>query len=240
MSVINYLSLNSIYVIIASIFIILFIILNIFLFINFELELSKSLNDNCENPIAIYFDKSNRERCLTEKITKKNETSVNEAEHEIKKTTLKTNIDKINTQIKDSYNYLNNILTMPSPEIQKISKEIPNLDDLNSYINSTFENTSSAIKKINADFENTINTNIQLAINLGNSLVDSLIQMTYTKKVKDKRKKMVNSYNKIKKYLNNQYIQPYLDKIKDNSDNLTKIQKINKELSKKTKNGPGK
>ena len=129
---------------------------------------------------------------------------------------------------------------MPSPEIQKISKEIPNLDDLNSYINSTFENTSSAIKKINADFENTINTNIQLAINLGNSLVDSLIQMTYTKKVKDKRKKMVNSYNKIKKYLNNQYIQPYLDKIKDNSDNLTKIQKINKELSKKTKNGPGK
>ena len=160
MSVINYLSLNSIYVIIASIFIILFIILNIFLFINFELELSKSLNDNCENPIAIYFDKSNRERCLTEKITKKNETSVNEAEHEIKKTTLKTNIDKINTQIKDSYNYLNNILTMPSPEIQKISKEIPNLDDLNSYINSTFENTSSAIKKINADFENTINTNI--------------------------------------------------------------------------------
>jgi hypothetical protein len=66
--------------------------------------------------------------------------------------------------------------------------------------------------------------------------------MTYTKKVKDKRQKMVDSYEKIKKYLNDATIQPYLDKIKDSSDNLTKtkIQKINTDLPKKTKDGPGK
>lgn len=238
MSVINYWSLNSIYVIIASIFIIFFLILNIFLFINFELELSKSLNTNCENPIAIYFDKGSRDRCLTEKITKKNETRVNEIALELKNTVLNTNIGKLNQRIQDSRNYLNSLLNKVSPEIQKIRGKIPELNKLNDYINNNFESGSTAIQTINDEFEKTINTNIQLAINLGNSLVDSLIQMTYTKKVKDKRKKMVDSYDKIKKYLNNVTIKPYLDKIKDSSDNSAKIKKINTALSKKSRNGP--
>ena len=49
---------------------------------------------------------------------------------------------------------------------------------------------------------------------------------------------MVDSYDKIKNYLNNENIKPYLDKIKDNSDNPVKIQKINTELPKNTRDGP--
>ena len=238
--VINYLFLNNVYVVIATIFIILFLILNFYLFINFEIELSKLLNTNCENPIAIYFDKGNRDRCLTEKITRKSETLTVDKTFKNKKFNLNSYIASLNQKITDAKNYYNYVINLVSPEINILNEQIPDLNDLNSYINSTFENSSSAITTMNAEFENTINSNIQLAIDVGNNLVDSLMQMTYTKKVKDKRKKMVDSYEKIKKYLNDATIKPYLDKIKDSSDNPAKIQKINTDLPKKTKNGPGK
>ena len=41
------------------------------MFIQFQIDVSKDLNGHCENPIAMYFDKTSRDRCLTEKITKK-------------------------------------------------------------------------------------------------------------------------------------------------------------------------
>ena len=238
--VINYLFLNNVYVVIATIFIILFLILNFYLFINFEIELSKSLNTNCENPIAIYFDKGNRDRCLTEKITKKNETLTSEKTLKNKSNILNTYIGNLVKLIQNARNYYNIVINKVSPEINILNKQIPELNKINDYANNMFENTSSAITTLNNEFENTINTNIQLAIDVGNNLVDSLMQITYTKKVKDKRKKMVDGYNKIKSYLNNATIKPYLDKIKDNSDNPAKIQKINTDLPKKTKNGPGK
>ena len=50
-----------------------FLIAYFVLFIHFQIDVSKDLNTHCENPIAMYFDKASRERCLTEKITKKNE-----------------------------------------------------------------------------------------------------------------------------------------------------------------------
>jgi len=237
--VINYLFLNNVYVVIATIFIILFLILNFYLFINFEIELSKSLNTNCENPIAIYFDKGNRDRCLTEKITRKNETLTVEKTLKNKSNKLNSYIATLNQKIIDAKKYYNYVINLVSPEIDKLNGKIPELNDLNSYINSTFENSSSAITTMNAEFENTINSNIQLAIDVGNNLVDSLITITYTKNVKDKRKKMVDSYEKIKNYLNDATIKPYLDKIKDSSDNPAKIQKINKDLDKNTKDGPG-
>jgi hypothetical protein len=238
--VINYLFLNNVYVVIATIFIILFLILNFYLFINFEIELSKSLNTNCENPIAIYFDKGNRDRCLTEKITRKNETLTVDKTFQNKKFNLNSYIATLNQKITDAKNYYNYVINLVSPEINILNGKIPELNELNSYINSTFENSSSVITNMNAEFENTINSNIQLAIDVGNNLVDSLIQMTYTPKVKDKRKKMVDSYEKIKTYLNDATIKPYLDKIKDSSDNPAKIQKIKTDLPKKTKDGPGK
>ena len=224
--VINYLFFNNVYVVIATIFIILFLILNFYLFINFEIELSKTLNTDCENPIAIYFDKGNRDRCLTEKITKKNETLTSEKTLKNKSNNLNSYIATLNQKITDAKNYYNYVINLVSPEINILNEKIPELNKLNSYINSTFENT--------------INTNIQLAIDVGNNLVDSLMQMTYTKKVKDKRKKMVKGYDRIKSYLNSATIKPYLDRIKDNSNNQAKIQKINTDLPKKTKNGPGK
>ena len=55
----------------------------------------------------------------------------------------------------------------------------------------------------------------------------------------DKRKKLVNGYEKIRKYLKNKKIKPYLDKIKENPENLTKLQNI-KNLPEKAKTGPKK
>ena len=238
--VINYLFLNNVYVVITTIFIILFLILNFYLFINFEIELSKSLNTDCENPIAIYFDKGNRDRCLTEKITKKNETLTSEKTLNFKKNNLNINVATLNQKITDAKNYYNYVINKASPEIDILTEKIPELNKLNDYVNNMFQNTSSAITTLNEEFENTINTNIQLAIDVGNNLVDSLIRMTYTKRVKDKRKKKVDGYNKIKSYLNSATIKPYLDRIKNNFDNPEKIKKINTDLPKKTRDGPGK
>jgi hypothetical protein len=238
--VINYLFLNNVYVVITTIFIILFLILNFYLFINFEIELSKSLNTDCENPIAIYFDKGNRDRCLTEKITKKNETLTSEKTLQFKTNNLNTYIATLNQKITDAKNYYNYVINKESPEINVLTGKIPEINKLNDYVNNMFQNTSSEITRLNEKFENTINTNIQLAIDVGNNLVDSLIRMTYTKRVKDKRKKMVKGYDRIKSYLNSASIKPYLDRIKDDSDNPAKIQKIKTDLPKKTKNGPGK
>ena len=88
------------------------------------------------------------------------------------------------------------------------------------------------------DFETSVINNVQFAIDLGNNLVDTLVKNTYTKKWKDKREQLVDSYNKIKGYLNDKNIQPYLVKISENSENLDKINKINTGFSNKVKTGP--
>ena len=91
---------------------------------------------------------------------------------------------------------------------------------------------------LKADFETSINDNIQMAIDVGNNLVDTLVKNTHTKKWKDKRKKLVDGYDKIKSYLNNQEIQPYLVEIKEKPENSGKITKINKGLTNRERTGP--
>jgi hypothetical protein len=53
------------------------------------------------------------------------------------------------------------------------------------------------------------------------------------------RKELVKGYEKIQKYLKNKKLKPYLDKIKENSENLAKIQNI-QNLPQDAKTGPKK
>jgi hypothetical protein len=53
------------------------------------------------------------------------------------------------------------------------------------------------------DYENTFNNNIELIVGVGSSLVNKLYSNIYTKKFQKKRKEMVDSYNKIRAYLEN-------------------------------------
>ena len=55
---------NKIYVILTiAIFIVWLILLGI-MFIDIQIEIATADNDTCTNPIAMYFDKANREKCL--------------------------------------------------------------------------------------------------------------------------------------------------------------------------------
>jgi hypothetical protein len=55
---------NKIYVIMTSVILLLWIVLFGLLYIEVNIEIAATDNDTCSNPIAIYFDKANRERCL--------------------------------------------------------------------------------------------------------------------------------------------------------------------------------
>lgn len=238
MPVANYWNLNQIYIIITAFVIIGFLIAYSVLFVHFQIDVSKDLNTYCENPIAMYFDKASRERCLTEKITKKNELLGVTKDFEKKEIATKQVLNKLKQQIKETDNYYNSLLNKESPELKNTQTIFSQIQPLFEKIYTGYAGIENNFGTLKADFETSINDNIQMAIDVGNNLVDTLVKNTHTKKWKDKRKKLVDGYDKIKSYLNNQEIQPYLVEIKEKPENSGKITKINKGLTNRERTGP--
>ena len=238
MPVANYWNLNQIYIIITTFVIIGFLIAYSVLFVHFQIDVSKYLNTHCENPIAMYFDKASRERCLTEKITKKNELSGVTKDFKKKEIATKQVLNKLKQKIKETDNYYTALLNKESPELNRTQTLLSQIKPLFEKIYTGYAEIENNFGTLKTDFETSVNDNIQFAIDVGNNLVDTLVKNTYTKKWKDNRRKMVDSYNKIKSYLSNPNIQPYLDKIKEKPENSEKITKINAGLTDKVKSGP--
>lgn len=238
MPVANYWNLNQIYIIITAFVIIGFLIAYSVLFVHFQIDVSKDLNTHCENPIAMYFDKASRERCLTEKITKKNELSGVTKDFKKKEIATKQVLNKLKEKIKETDNYYTALLNKESPEVKNAETLLSQIQPLFEKIYTGYAEIENNFGTLKTDFETSVNDNIQMAIDVGNNLVDTLVKNTYTKKWKDNRRKMVDSYNKIKRYLSNPNIQPYLDKIKEKPENSEKITKINAGLTDKVKSGP--
>ena len=240
MPVANYLKLNQIYIIITAFIIIGFLILYSVLFVRFHIDVSKDLNTHCENPIAMYFDKTSRDRCLTEKITKKNELTGLTKTFETKIKTAEQNINKLNKKIKETEEYYQYLKTKESPEIKNVQKMFEELQKMSLFekINLGYTEIENKFGTLKTDFENSINSNVQIAIDVGKNLADHLLNKTNTKKWKDKREKLVNSFDKIKGYLNDPNIKPYLVEIIKNPEKSEKMAKINAGLSKNARNGP--
>jgi hypothetical protein len=238
MPVANYWNLNQIYIIITAFVIIGFLIAYSVLFVHFQIDVSKDLNTHCENPIAMYFDKASRERCLIEKITKKNELSGVTKDFKKKEIATKKVLNAIKRKIKQTNDYYDALLNKDSPEVKNAETIFSQIQPLFEKIYTGYVEIENKFGTLKTDFETSVNDNIQMAIDVGNNLVDTLVKNTYTKKWKDNRKKMVDSYNKIKSYLSNPSIQPYLDKIKEKPENSEKITKINAGLTDKVKSGP--
>ena len=230
--VVNYWILNEVYVLITALILIGFLIAFFLLFIRFQIHISKELNTNCENPIAIYFDKESRDRCLTEKITKKNELAGANKSYDKKDAEINQNLEKLYKKMAEVEKYYDAVKNRESPEINNLVNVYSSLTGIYDTIDSKFRESKETIDKLSSDFETSVNANIQLAVDVGNNLVDTLISNTYTKKWKDKRKKMVDTYDKIKKYLNNPLNKPYLEKA-----DQAKLEKINQPLPKKARTG---
>jgi membrane-associated HD superfamily phosphohydrolase len=236
--IINYWILNKVYIIVALFIIIGFFIINYILFTRFEIEISKELNTDCKNPIAIYFDKEGRDRCLNEKIGKSKEFNTTKKMADDKTQVLETKVENINKRIEETNKYYKEIENREYPEIKNIQTIYPILVKIYENIQFSFENSGVQMEKVKTDFETSIENIIQNVVDIGNNLVNHLKLKVKIPKW-DKRKELVDGYEKIKKYLNDKNIKPYLDKIKENPENLAKIQNI-QNLPQDAKTGPKK
>jgi hypothetical protein len=217
--VINYWGLNQVYVIIALFIFIGFLILYAWLFIHLQIKVSKELNTNCQNPIAIYFDKANRDRCLTKKITKKNELYGAKKSFDKKVVDANKNIAKINQTLQKVNDYYDSLNSKESPEINQATSVYSSVSELYNSIKSYADSSKKTLDTVVSEFETSVNNNVKIAIDVGNNLVKTLTTNKFTPGWKDKRQTMVDSYDKINSYLTNENIKPYLDKINKNSVN---------------------
>lgn len=197
---------NKIYVIITiAIFIVWLILLGI-MFIDIHIEISTADNDTCTNPIAMFFDKANREKCLRLAADKKSEI--------VKKITktFDKNVDAVikktrdvKNEIKMTNDYFDGLLVRKEAErtkkmeyVRSLYNEVYNL--VNKIRNDYKENQDGLVKLVDY-YQNTFEYNQKIMAELASQLVKKLVANTFTKRYDTQRENMVKSYDKITQFL---------------------------------------
>jgi hypothetical protein len=184
--IVNYWNLNSVYVVIVVLVFIAFLVINYILFNRFQILISKELNTDCKNPLAIYFHKDERDRCLSDKIMKNTEMRVPKINFESKVKQLNDKIANTNQRIVNVSNNFEKTKDV-APELVKVDKMVTDVsnvyhtilykkyeiisNDTGKMINGIVENG----QKI-AGFKDIINDNIIKLIAAGDILLDKIIQ----------------------------------------------------------------
>jgi hypothetical protein len=197
---------NKIYVILTiTIFIVWLILLGI-MFIDIQIEIATADNNTCTNPIAMYFDKTNREKCLSlaaekksiivQKITKTFDTNVDKV---IKQTR------NVKNKIKMTNDYFDVLLEKKEAERTKkietargLYNKVYNL--VNKILADYKENQDSLVKLVDY-YQNTFEYNQKIMVELASQLVKKLVANTYTQNYDNKRENMVKSYDEITQFL---------------------------------------
>jgi hypothetical protein len=203
----NYWDLNEVYILITVVIIVIFIGSIYFLFVEFNIEISRQLND-CTNPIAIYFDTDIRNRCLTKHLSKNSDVvKLKNIDKQFKSEsdTIKENINKLsqrNDITELNYNNLEKTLsTKEAPELLVAKQNFMDLSGVVSTIKTQYQENKTNLENLVNEYDRSFNTNIDLIFGIGNSLVNKLLSNIYTKKWETKRRQIVDQYNKIKTYL---------------------------------------
>jgi hypothetical protein len=204
---ITYWGLNEVYILITVVILVLFIIPIYYLFTKFQIEMAKELND-CTNPLAVYFDDDVRNRCLTaglakNKDVKKLQEIDKEAREEAKRIRGKfAELAKHDEASNSNYDSLQaRASEEEAPQLLAAKQAFLDLSGAVASIKSQYLENTATLKKTMDEYENTFNKNIEFIIGVGNSLVNKLYSNIYTKKFQNKRKAMVDNYNKIRAYL---------------------------------------
>jgi hypothetical protein len=207
----SYWEFNEVYVLVTAIILIVFAVLIYQLAVQFQIEISRELND-CSNPLAIYFDNDIRNKCLHEHIATKNE-DVKKIQKIMKKfdqdtapSLEKSMQDLIDKNTLSNLNYENVQDNLSKNEAQEILNGKQSLIDLSGVITTIktqYQENSKDLMNLVDDYENRVNTNIRFIVDVGNSLVNKLLSNIYTKKFEEKRKTIVDEYQRIKTYLDN-------------------------------------
>ena len=197
---------NKIYVILTiAIFIVWLILLGI-MFIDIQIEIATADNDTCTNPIAMYFDKANREKCLRLAAEKKSKIV-----QKITKT-FDTNVDKVikqtrdvKSEIKMTNDYFDGLLKKKEAERTKKMETARRLYskvyNLVNKIRADYKENQDGLVKLVDYYQNTFEYNQKIMAELASQLVKKLVANTFTKKYDTQRENMVKSYDKIKQFL---------------------------------------
>ncbi len=197
---------NKIYIILSIvIFIIWFVIMGL-LFIDINIQLATSDNDTCSNPVAMYFDKGNRERCLrlaaekkSEVIKKIEKTFEKKVDNVIKKT------HDVKKEIKKVDDYYEGIKSKKEKDRMKKIETARNLYNdvynLVQKIRTDYKENQEGLVKLVDYYQNTFEYNQQIMKELAAQLLKKLVSNTFTKNYDEQRGDMVASYDKIQQFL---------------------------------------
>lgn len=204
--IVNYWNLNKVYVIITAVIVAVFAIIIFYLFMLFQIQISKELNSQCNNPIAIYFDKESRTQCLTKSMFKQNALANIDKEFKTDSSIINTNITNLKQKMQmvdGEFDALQKRLSEDeAQELIAAKKTFMDLSGVIVNIKTKYTENKNQLETLFNDYDKTFNDNIQIMVGVGDSLVNKLLSNVYTKSWKNKRKALVNSYNKIKEYLN--------------------------------------
>ena len=176
------------------------------MFIDIQIEIATANNDACTNPIAMYFDKANREKCLRLAAEKKSKIV-----QKITKTFDK-NVDKVikhtrdvKSEIKMTNDYFDGLLERKEAERTKKMETARGLYNevyhLVNKIRADYKENQDGLVKLVDYYQNTFEYNQKIMAELASQLVKKLVANTFTKKYDTQRENMVKSYDKIKQFL---------------------------------------
>ncbi len=197
---------NKIYIILSIVIFIIWLIILGLLFIDINIQLATSYNDTCSNPVAMYFDKANREKCLRLAAEKKSaiiqkieKTFEKNVKNVIKKTR------DVKKEIKRVDDYYEGIMSKKEQErVKKIETARSLYNDVYNLvqkIRTDYKENQEGLVKLVDYYQNTFEYNQQIMKELASQLLKKLVSNTFTKNYDEQRGNMVESYDKIQQFL---------------------------------------
>ena len=201
---ISYWAMNEVYILIAGAIFVLFIISIQYLYRQFQIEIARQLSD-CTNPIAIYFDKDIRNKCLTQKLANnKGVKKIQQFDRQMKSDArrIEGKFGKLDKHANDSLTNFEETQKRldenEAPALLEAKQKFMDLSGVISNVKNQYKENRTNLANLLEDYEKTFNKNVEFIAEVGNSLVNKLYSNIYTKKFEAKRKAMVANYNSIK------------------------------------------
>jgi len=197
---------NKIYVIITIAVISIWLLAISIMFIDIQIQIASSTNDTCTNPIAMYFDKANRGKCLRIAADKKSEV-VNKITHTFDENVhnMIEKTEEVKREIKNAESHYDGLQERKDNErtrkIETAQKMYNEVYKLVNKIREGYKENQDSLVKLADYYENTFEYNQKIMVELASQLVQKLVANTFKKNYDTQRNNMVQSYDKIKQFL---------------------------------------
>lgn len=197
---------NKIYIILSIVIFIIWLVILGLLFIDINIQIATGDNDTCSNPVAMYFDKANRDKCLRLAAEKKSAVvqKIEKAFEKNVKNVIKKTRD-VQKEIKKVNNYYEGIKSKKEQErIKKIENARSLYNDVYNLvqkIRTDYKENQEGLVKLVDYYQNTFDYNQKIMKELASQLLKKLVSNTFTKNYDEQRGNMVASYDKIQQFL---------------------------------------